>query len=113
MNVPVIGAWVPVASIGADDIIIQRRNPYYWKVDEAGNQLPYLNELHYRLSTWADRDVQTVAGTARPLEPRAARELRRSPERGGAGRRLPPVSSLRPALLGYWPLSQPLGQRLG
>ena len=47
-----------------DDIVIQRRNPYYWKVDEAGNQLPYLNELHYRLSTWADRDVQTVAGTA-------------------------------------------------
>ncbi len=40
-----------------------RRNPYYWKVDEKGNQLPYLNELHYKLSTWADRDVQAVAGS--------------------------------------------------
>ncbi|NWO50387.1 ABC transporter substrate-binding protein, partial [Klebsiella pneumoniae] len=40
------------------------RNPYYWKVDEAGNQLPYVNEMHYKLSTWADRDVQTVAGAA-------------------------------------------------
>jgi peptide/nickel transport system substrate-binding protein len=39
------------------------RNPYFWKVDEAGSQLPYLNEVHYRLSTWADRDVQAVAGT--------------------------------------------------
>ena len=46
-----------------DDIVVLRRNPYYWKVDEAGNQLPYLDEMQYRLSTWADRDVQAVAGT--------------------------------------------------
>ena len=57
-----MGAWVPV-EYRADDIIVMRRNPYYWKVDENGNQLPYLNELQYRLSTWADRDVQAVAGT--------------------------------------------------
>ncbi|TIS85894.1 MAG: ABC transporter substrate-binding protein, partial [Mesorhizobium sp.] len=61
MNMPVMGAWVPV-EYRADDIIVMRRNPYYWKVDEKGNQLPYLNELHYKLSTWADRDVQAVAG---------------------------------------------------
>jgi peptide/nickel transport system substrate-binding protein len=47
----------------ADDIIVMRRNPYYWKTDEQGNQLPYLNELQYKLSTWADRDVQAVAGS--------------------------------------------------
>ena len=57
-----MGAWVPVA-YRPDDIIVLRRNPYYWKVDEAGNQLPYLDELTYKLSTWADRDVQAVAGT--------------------------------------------------
>ena len=62
MNVPVMGAWVPV-EYRPDDIVVMRRNPYYWKVDESGNQLPYLNEVHYRLSTWADRDVQAVAGT--------------------------------------------------
>ena len=62
MNIPVMGAWAPVA-YRPDDIIVLRRNPYYWKVDEAGNQLPYLNELHYKLSTWADRDVQAVAGS--------------------------------------------------
>lgn len=62
MNIPVMGAWSPV-EYRADDIIVMRRNPYYWKVDEAGNQLPYLNELHYKLSTWADRDVQAVAGS--------------------------------------------------
>ena len=62
MNFPVMGAWV-VVEHRPDDIVVLRRNPYYWKVDEAGNQLPYLNEMHYRLSTWADRDVQAVAGT--------------------------------------------------
>ncbi len=62
MNMPVMGAWVPV-EYRPDDIIVMRRNPYYWKVDEKGNQLPYLNEAHYKLSTWADRDVQAVAGS--------------------------------------------------
>ncbi len=62
LGFPVMGAWVPV-EYRPDDIVVLRRNPYYWKVDEAGNQLPYLDEMHYRLSTWADRDVQAVAGT--------------------------------------------------
>ena len=62
MDFPVMGAWVPV-EYRPDDIIVLRRNPYYWKVDEKGNQLPYLDEMSYRLSTWADRDVQAVAGT--------------------------------------------------
>lgn len=62
MNFPVMGAWVPV-EYRPDDIIVLRRNPYYWKVDSEGHQLPYLDELHYRLSTWANRDVQAIAGT--------------------------------------------------
>jgi peptide/nickel transport system substrate-binding protein len=62
LNFPTMGAWVPVEN-RPDDNNVMRRNPYYWKVDEAGNQLPYLDEMHYRLSTWADRDVQAVAGT--------------------------------------------------
>ena len=62
MAMPTMGAWV-VVDEKPDNIVVLRRNPYYWKVDEKGNQLPYLNELQYRLSTWADRDVQAVAGT--------------------------------------------------
>ncbi|MCM2452397.1 ABC transporter substrate-binding protein [Agrobacterium vitis] len=62
MNIPVMGAWTPV-SYRSDDMIVLRRNPYYWKVDEQGHQLPYINEIHYKLSTWADRDVQAIAGS--------------------------------------------------
>lgn len=62
MNFPTMGAWA-VVEHRPDDIVVMRRNPFYWKVDEAGQQLPYLDEMHFRLSTWGDRDVQTVAGT--------------------------------------------------
>ena len=62
MSMPTMGAWV-VVDHKPDNIVVLRRNPYYWKVDEKGNQLPYLNEMEYRLSTWADRDVQAVAGS--------------------------------------------------
>ncbi|QYZ68784.1 ABC transporter substrate-binding protein [Neotabrizicola shimadae] len=62
MNFPTLGAWA-IVEHRPDDIVVLRRNPYYWKVDETGQQLPYLDEMHYRLSTWGDRDVQAVAGT--------------------------------------------------
>lgn len=58
----VLGPWVPVVH-RPDEIVILRRNPYYWKVDEAGNQLPYMNEMHFKLTTWSDRTTQAVAGT--------------------------------------------------
>ncbi len=58
----VLGAWVPVVH-RPDELVIMRRNPFYFKVDEAGNQLPYFNEMHFRLSTWGDRTAQAVAGT--------------------------------------------------
>ncbi len=58
----VLGAWVPVVH-RPDEIVIMRRNPYYFKVDESGQQLPYYNEMHFRLSTWGDRTAQAVAGS--------------------------------------------------
>lgn len=58
----VLGAWVPVA-YKPDELVVLRRNPYYFKVDETGQQLPYYNEMLFRLSTWGDRTAQAVAGT--------------------------------------------------
>ena len=29
------------------DMVIAERNPYYWKVDPAGNQLPYIDEIRF------------------------------------------------------------------
>ena len=64
-NMPVVtlGAWVPTL-YKPDEIIVLRRNPYYWKVDSAGNQLPYFDEMQFILSTWEDRTVRALAGTS-------------------------------------------------
>jgi peptide/nickel transport system substrate-binding protein len=57
-----MSAWVPV-EYKEDQIIVLRRNPYYWKVDEAGHQLPYMDELHFKLGSWETRTLETMGGT--------------------------------------------------
>jgi peptide/nickel transport system substrate-binding protein len=49
-EVPVLHAWILQESLveGATRIIAER-NPYYWKVDPEGNQLPYIDRLVYDL----------------------------------------------------------------
>ncbi len=43
-TVPVIGPW-KVEGMPTDQVITLSRNPYYWKVDTAGNQLPYIDSI--------------------------------------------------------------------
>lgn len=42
---PVVNPWVWQNSDTSGNRFFVR-NPYYWKVDTAGNQLPYINEMH-------------------------------------------------------------------
>jgi len=57
-----LGPWV-VTEYKTDELMIMRRNPYYWKVDEAGNQLPYMDEVQYRKGpSGIGRDLCTIAG---------------------------------------------------
>jgi peptide/nickel transport system substrate-binding protein len=47
---PSTAAWVPDDSSVADPVFRLKRNPYYFAVDQAGNQLPYMDEaLHLLL----------------------------------------------------------------
>jgi peptide/nickel transport system substrate-binding protein len=64
-DLPVVtmGPWVPV-EYRTDEFLVMRRNPYYWKVDEAGNQLPYLNEVTFEKGTdGIGRTLGTLAGS--------------------------------------------------
>jgi len=57
-----MGPWV-ITEYKTDELMIMRRNPYYWKVDEAGNQLPYIDEIQYRKGpSGIGRDLCTIAG---------------------------------------------------
>lgn len=43
---PVITPWISVTSQN-DQVHILKRNPYYWKVDTEGNQLPYIDRVEF------------------------------------------------------------------
>lgn len=63
LPVPTLGPWVPV-SYRTDEFLVMRRNPYFWKVDEEGNQLPYLNEVTFEKgATGLGRTLGTLAGS--------------------------------------------------
>ncbi|MCB0114489.1 MAG: ABC transporter substrate-binding protein, partial [Caldilineaceae bacterium] len=59
---PTIGAWIPQAA-PPNPVEVFLRNPYYWKVDTDGNQLPYIGEI--RSTRVADVEaalLKTIAG---------------------------------------------------
>jgi peptide/nickel transport system substrate-binding protein len=50
-DLPTMYAWVITEPLSGDaPRIVWERNPYYWKVDTEGNQLPYIDGLNMRVS---------------------------------------------------------------
>jgi peptide/nickel transport system substrate-binding protein len=47
VELPCIMGWSLVTGTGDTSQVLARRNPYYWKVDPEGNQLPYIDECVY------------------------------------------------------------------
>lgn len=56
IDLPTMSAYMVVASSPESHTLV--RNPYYWKVDPAGNQLPYIDEVH--LGIYTDREVMVL-----------------------------------------------------
>jgi len=46
---PILSGWI-VTEITDTDTDILERNPYYWKVDQQGNQLPYIDNIRNDLA---------------------------------------------------------------
>ncbi len=63
---PVLNAWVftntaPTnadVALRAGTVLTAVRNPYYWKIDTAGQQLPYLDQVEFRMATGIDEIVR-------------------------------------------------------
>ena len=63
LPVATMGPWVAV-EYQIDEFMVHRRNPYYWKVDEAGHQLPYLEEVTFEKGPdGVGRTLGTLAGS--------------------------------------------------
>lgn len=59
-----LGPWVPTKYEPGQQLVMVR-NPYYWQVDEDGNQLPYLNEVRYNEVESGDiRTMNLIGGSA-------------------------------------------------
>ena len=57
---PIIGPYViTVGPQQTTTALLYERNPYYWKVDTAGNQLPYIDFQEYTL--YEDQDAVALA----------------------------------------------------
>jgi peptide/nickel transport system substrate-binding protein len=54
-ELPTINGWVYQNAVGDGERVTADRNPYYYKVDEAGNQLPYIDKVVYEVVQ--DREV--------------------------------------------------------
>lgn len=61
-DLPTLAAWI-LNEVPPQQVQTYRRNPYYWKVDTAGNQLPYIGDI--RTTRTADAEatlLKTIAG---------------------------------------------------
>jgi len=56
---PLLFPWVPTSVLGGNTQMTMARNPYYWKVDTEGNQLPYIDEIIGL--TYQDNEARTLA----------------------------------------------------
>jgi peptide/nickel transport system substrate-binding protein len=56
---PLLFPWLPTSILGGNPQMNMARNPYYWKVDSEGNQLPYIDEIVG--ITYQDNEARTLA----------------------------------------------------
>jgi peptide/nickel transport system substrate-binding protein len=63
-DLPVIWAW-SMKVIQPTVPMVAERNPYYWKVDTSGNQLPYIDKVVFDVAENADlANMKIIAGDA-------------------------------------------------
>jgi len=59
-NLPTLHAWLLTGVYGEVDELVAVRNPYYWKIDTAFNQLPYIDRIVYTLVPDTEGIVERV-----------------------------------------------------
>ncbi len=59
-ELPRIWAWLPATFSGQP--VLFHRNPYYWKVDPDGRQLPYLDQVEFHIMDFAAISMRLING---------------------------------------------------
>lgn len=66
-DMPTIGPW-KVTSYVQDQVATLERNPYYWKVDTAGNQLPYIDSIQVEIASGPTSEQVALKAIAGELD---------------------------------------------
>jgi peptide/nickel transport system substrate-binding protein len=65
-ELPHLRGWTIVEPYGDTTRVLATRNPYYWKVDPEGNQLPYIDQVEY--SVLQDAEVLLLKAAAGEID---------------------------------------------
>ncbi len=66
-DMPVLGPWMPTSYV-PDQLATFTRNPYYWKVDTEGNQLPYIDNIQVEIASGAVSEQVALKALAGELD---------------------------------------------
>lgn len=76
----VLDSWVP------DNSLKTRKNPNYWRTDESGNRLPYLDAVEFRpIPDNTARDASLEAGTVQMIHTTNSQSIKRFEEQAARG----------------------------
>ena len=49
VDLPTLTAWIVTSPLNEGNVVVAERNPYYWKVDDEGAQLPFIDRLEFEI----------------------------------------------------------------
>ena len=64
---PTLSAWMVVDYVPSQRLVLER-NPFYWKVDTEGNQLPYIDRLDIEIPQGSATELVALKGIAGELD---------------------------------------------
>ncbi|WP_020576553.1 ABC transporter substrate-binding protein [Actinopolymorpha alba] len=88
-DLPTLNAWKVVTPIGEGSTVVAERNPYYWKVDADGRQLPYIDKLQSQILLDVEVEVLKIVNGELDMQMRNFGTVRNKPviarnrEKGG------------------------------
>ncbi len=66
VGLPTINPWVMTTELGTGGSVVFERNPYYWKTDPEGRQLPYIDRVDFEVVQ--DTEVMLLKATNGELD---------------------------------------------
>jgi peptide/nickel transport system substrate-binding protein len=78
-DLPSLNPWVLTTALGDGNAVTAERNPYYWKVDDQGRQLPYIDKYHCEILLDVEVEVLKIQNGELDMQMRNFATIRNKP----------------------------------